>query len=84
MSCHGTHVVVIEIPQGTPQPAAGDSLNLQTANRSTTRYQQLAFLATSVRFVRLVWLYRLWTYPRRVGATDLRLTNRLPTGVGES
>ena len=44
MSCHGIHVVVIEIPKSTPRPAAGDSLNLQMANLST---RQLAFLATN-------------------------------------
>jgi hypothetical protein len=37
MSYHGTHVVVIEIPEGTPRPT-GDSLNLQTANLSARRY----------------------------------------------
>jgi hypothetical protein len=47
MSCHGTHVVVIEIPEGTPRPAAGDLLNLQTVTLSTRRYPQLAFLATN-------------------------------------
>ena len=45
MSYHGTHVVVIEIPEGS--------------------------WGAGIR------LYRLWT--RGVGATDLRLTNRLPT-----
>ena len=47
MSYHGTRVVVIEIPEGTPRPAAEDSLNLQTANLSTRRYPQLALTSAA-------------------------------------
>ena len=32
----------------------------------------------------VIEIQRLWTRPRGVGATDLRLTNCLATGVGES
>jgi hypothetical protein len=44
MSYHGTPVVVIEIPQGTPRPAAGDSLNLQTATGQRRDINSLLFL----------------------------------------
>jgi hypothetical protein len=84
MSYHGTPVVVIEIPQGTPRPAAGDSLNLQTATGQRRDINSLLFLPLPFDPYDFFWLYRLWTRPRGVGATDLRLTNCLPTGVGES